>query len=49
MREISLQGELLIRARNGEVEAFVVVVFVRVVIAAVGAASLIVAVASVDG
>lgn len=49
MREISLQGELLIRARNGEVEAFVVVVFVRVVIAAVGAASLVVAVASVDG
>jgi len=44
-----LQRELLIGAGDGEVEAFVVVVFVRVVIAAVGTASLVVAVASVDG
>lgn len=45
----SLQGELLIGARDREVEAFVVVVFVRVVIATVGAAGLVIAIASVDG
>jgi hypothetical protein len=49
IRGISLQGELFIRASNGEVEAFVVVVFMRIIIAAVCTASLVVAVASVDG
>lgn len=48
MQDNSLQGELFVRASNGEVEAFVVVVFVRIIIAAVGTASLVVAVASVD-
>jgi hypothetical protein len=45
----SLQGELLIRARNGKVEAFIVIVSVGIVIAAVGTAGLVVAVSSVDG
>lgn len=44
----SLQGEFFVRAGNGEVEAFVVVVLVRIVVAAIGTAGLIVAVASID-
>jgi hypothetical protein len=44
----SLQRELFIRASNREVEAFVVVVFVRIIIAAVGTAGLVIAVASID-
>ena len=45
----SLQRELFIRASNGEVKAFVVVVFMRIIIAAVGTAGLVIAVAGVDG
>lgn len=44
-----LQGELLIRTGDGEVEAFVVVVLVGVAVAAVGAAGLVVTISSADG